>query len=169
MRAWFMGMVLLVCLAATTNAKAAPDGTWRILHTEWTDSDEKGFGDFIRGIAESGCQSTQDCMRGPGNPYRSTDPRGLDFDADCAKWVYMLRAYYAWKNGLPFGYVDQIAGHGNDFRFNGSGNRPVARHDLIDHGGGLAAPQILDEIHDHVSSATYRMDASQSGAILPDF
>ena len=52
-RAWFVIMVLLVCLAAT-NAKAAPDGTWRILHTEWTADDEKGFGDFVRKIAESG-------------------------------------------------------------------------------------------------------------------
>ena len=31
------------------------------------------------------------------------------FHADCAKWDYMLRAYYASKNGLPFSYVDKIA------------------------------------------------------------
>ena len=68
---------------------------------------------------------------------------GIDFEADCANWVYTLRAYYAWKNGLPFGYTDQIAGRGNDFRFNNAGNRIVGRRDLIDRGNGLTAPAIL--------------------------
>ena len=26
------------------------------------------------------------------------------FNADCADLPYMLRAYFAWKNGLPFAY-----------------------------------------------------------------
>ncbi len=166
MRSWLALALLLFCVAIPATAKA---DSWRILHTEWTEADEKGFGDFVTGIAESGCSTTVECMRGPGNPYRATDPRMLDFGADCAKWVYMIRAYYAWKNGLPFGYTNEIAGHGSDFRFNGSGNRLVSRHDLIDHGGGLAAPTILSEIHDHVSSATYRTDAAQSGGVMPDF
>jgi hypothetical protein len=154
---------------AALPAAAKAEGSWRIRHTEWTEADEKGFGDFVRAIAESGCSTTVECMRGPGNPYRATDPRSLNFSADCAKWVYMLRAYYASKNGLPFGFADQIAGRGSDFRFNTGGNRIVGRHDLIDHGGGLAAPAILAEIHDHVSSATYRTDAAQSGGVMPDF
>jgi hypothetical protein len=56
-----------------------------------------------------------------------------------------------------------------DFRFNSAGNRITGRHDLIDRGSGLAAPAILAEIHDHVSSATYRTDAAQSGGVMPDF
>ncbi len=40
----------------------------------------------------------------------------------------MLRAYYAWKNGLPFSYVDKIEGDGSDIlRFSQTSNRaPVA-------------------------------------------
>ena len=158
---------LLLFFTLSTAAKA--DGPWRITHTEWTADDEKGFGDFVRSIAESGCTTTVDCMKGPGNPWRDSDPKSLKFEADCAKWVYMLRAYYAWKNGLPFAYVNQIAGKGSDFRFNGAGNRTVSRRDLVDHGGGLPAIAILSEIHDQVSSATYRIDASQPGAVSTDF
>ena len=167
MRAWLIPLVMLACLVAATNARA--EGNWRILRTEWTEADEKGFGAFVTAIAESGCSTTKDCMRGAANPYRNTDPQSLDFDADCAKWVYMLRAYYSSKNGLPFGYVSDIAGRGNDFRFNGSPNRVVSRQDLVDRGGGLAVPEILAEIHDRVSSATYRTDASQSGPVVSDF
>src|SRR6478735_3438744 len=167
MRAWLALLAMLFCVGLPLSAKA--DSTWRIQRTEWTDADEKGFGDFIRAIADSGCSTTVECMRGPGNPYRASDPRGIDFEADCAKWVYTLRAYYAWKNGLPFGYTNEIAGRGTDFRFNSAGNRITGRHDLIDRGSGLAAPAILAEIHDHVSSATYRTDAAQSGGVMPDF
>jgi hypothetical protein len=167
MRALIGLCVVLLFITASTAAKA--DGPWRITKTEWTADDEKGFGDFVKKIAESGCTTTIECMKGPGNPYRDSDPKSLKFEADCAKWVYMLRAYYAWKNGLPFGYVDQIAGHGSDFRFNGAGNRTVSRHDLVDRGGGLPAVAILSEIHDHVSSASYRVDAAQPGAVISDF
>ena len=168
MRTSIAAVILLIGLTISSAAHAASD-TWRITKTEWTDADEKGFGEFVRAIAESGCSTTAECMHGPANPYRGSDPAALDFKADCAKWVYMLRAYYAWKNGLPFSYVNDIAGHGADFRFNGTSNRPVSRRDLVDHGGGLSPLPILAEIHDHVSSATYRTDASQSGAVLPDF
>lgn len=167
MRVWSVFVMLLLLLASARGASAA-GANWRILHPEWTESDEKGFGDFVRAIAESGCSTTVECMRGPGNPYRDSDPSSLNFKADCAKWVYMLRGYYAWKNGLPFGYVNGIAGNG-DARFNSSGNRSVSRRELVDHGGGLSAPAILAEIHGEVSSATYRTDAAQSGSILSDF
>jgi len=169
MRTSFAAIILLIGLTVSSAAQAASDLSWRILKTEWTDTDEKGFGEFVRAIAESGCSTTAECMHGPANPYRSSDPASLEFKADCAKWVYMLRAYYAWKNGLPFSYVNDIAGRGTDFRFNGTSNRPVSRRDLVDHGGGLPAVAILSEIHDHVSSATYRTDASQPGSVLPDF
>jgi hypothetical protein len=169
MRAWFASAILAVLLALSFHAHAADGGGWRIRHSEWTQSDEKGFGVFIRAIAESGCQTTVACMRGSGNPYRDSDSASIDFDADCAKWVYMLRAYYAWKNDLPFGYVSDISGPGADFRFNETGNRITARHEFIDRGAGLQGAPLLAEIHDRVSSATYRTDAAHSGSLQSDF
>ena len=125
-----IGVAVLVCvLAILAQPAAAATMPWRITKTEWTAADEKGFGDFVKKIAESGCTTTIECMKGPGNPYRDSDPKSLKFEADCAKWVYMLRAYYAWKNGLPFSYVDQIAGEGADIRFSPNSNRALSRRD----------------------------------------
>ena len=43
------------------------------------------------------------------NPlYRASNPAGMHFYADCADLPYMLRAYYAWKNGLPFSYSTAV-------------------------------------------------------------
>ena len=57
-------------------------------------------------------------------PLILTDGKGINFNADCADLVYMLRAYYAWKNGLPFSYVTGVYSRGGgDFR------RPDPRRD----------------------------------------
>ena len=108
----------------------APPGPWRITRTEWRTADEDGFGEFLREIAESGCTTTVSCMQSAANFYRDSDPPSFLFHADCAKWAYMLRAYYASKNGLPFSYVDRISGDGTDLSFSATSNLALERHDL---------------------------------------
>jgi hypothetical protein len=81
----------------------------------------------------------------------------------------MLRAYYAWKNGLPFGYVNGISTQAADARFGGKANRAASRRDLIDRGGGLDGVAVLRDIHTNVSTATYRTDAAEQGAVQSDF
>lgn len=142
---------------------------WRITKTEWSATDERGFGDFVRAIAESGCKTTVECMRGPGNPYHEGDPVALEFHADCAKWVYMLRAYYASKHGLPFSYVDKVSGEGADIRFSATSNLALSRHDLVDKGKGVPADVALKNIHNQVWSATYRMDPATESPVSQDF
>src|SRR5262249_17417021 len=73
-----------------------------------------------------------------------------------------------WKNGLPFAYVDAVAGKGRDIRYEGA-NRASSRRELIDRGGGLNAPEILQAIHTGVSSATYRTDPGVQAGVLSDF
>jgi len=167
-RGFFAALAMLASAGTIFRAEAAPI-SWRISKTEWTAADEKRFGDFVRTIAESGCKTTVECMKGPGNPYRGSDPAGLTFHADCAKWIYMLRAYYAWKNGLPFSYVDKIAGKGTDIRFSQSSNHALSRHDLVDRGTGIAAEAALKAIHNKVWSATYRMDPVAEIPVEQDF
>ena len=161
--------VVLCALAAAVFPARAETLPWRITKTEWSAADEKGFGEFIRAIAESGCTTSVACMRGPGNPYRSSDPASLAFHADCAKWVYMLRAYYASKNGLPFSYVDKISGEGADIRFSATSNHALSRHDLTDRGAGIPTEATLYKIHNQVWSATYRMDPSAEDPVIQDF
>ncbi len=121
---------LLGTSAAHADGQNAPTGVWYITKSEWTEADEKGFGDFVRAIGHSGCTATVECLRVAANPYRDSDPKSLKFIADCADFPYMLRAYYAWKNGLPFSYVNGVSGKGSDIRFEG-GNHPSSRRPRV--------------------------------------
>lgn len=163
---WAAALTCLVLATATVSAAAAP---WRITKTSWSAADERGFGDFVRAIGQSGCDTTIGCLRSPANPYRASDPKSLRFIADCADLPYMLRAYYAWKNGLPFTYVNGVTGHGGDIRYSSNPNRPVSRRSLVDRGRGLNAVAILSQIHRQVSTATYRTDPAREGRVLSDF
>ena len=159
-------LALVICLCVPA-AHAA--GAWRIVKDRWSDADEKGFGDFVAAIGASNCSSSESCLRDPANPYRATDGRFLDIDVDCAKLPYLLRAYYAWKNGLPFSFVDAVSGAGGDLRYTKSANRPVGRHDFIDRGQGLNGPNVVREVIGTVFSGTYRTDASEHRGVLSDF
>ena len=166
----FAGIAFVVLLGVSGSAQGA-ESVWRITKAEWSASDEKRFGEFVASVATSGCTTTSDCLKGAGNPYRSTDPKPLRIAADCAKFPYMLRAYFAAKNGLPFSYISQItAADALDPRFSVTGNQPKARRDFIDHGNGMSVAAAIDEIRANVWSATYRMDASsQHGPVIADF
>lgn len=166
----FSGITFAVFLGVCGSAQGA-ESAWKITKTEWSTSDEKQFGDFVASIARSGCTTTSGCLNGPANPYRSTDAKPLDFDADCAKFAYMLRAYFAAKNGLPFSYVSQItATDAFDPRFSVGGNKPKTRRAFTDDGNGISASEVIDDIRANVWSATYRMDAgNEHGAVISDF
>jgi len=155
---------LLAC--ASWSAQAAP---WRIVKDHWGAEDEAGFGRFVTALGESDCSSSESCLRDTANPYRRTDQHFLDIDVDCAKWPYLLRAYYAWKNGLPFSYVDGLSGEGGDLRFTKTANHATSRHDIVDHGDGIEAPGAIRRILDTVYSGTYRTDASERRGVPSDF
>jgi hypothetical protein len=142
---------------------------WRITKDHWSPEDEQGFGRFVAAIGASNCSSTQSCLRDKSNPYRDTDQNFVDIDVDCAKWPYLLRGYYAWKNHLPFGYVDAVNGAAGDLRYNKTSNRATSRHDVIDHGSGIDAPNALRQMFDAVFSGTYRTDAAERKGVLSDF
>ncbi len=159
MRAFLAALILMLGCAT---AHAEP---WRITKDHWDASDEAGFGAFLAALGDSGCSSSQSCLRDPANPYRGSDGRFLDIDVDCAKLPYLLRAYYAWKHGLPFAYVDGVAGS----RFGHASNRIVSRAGMIDHGGGIDAPAAIRTMLDNVYSGTFRTDAAHDNAIPADF
>src|SRR4029079_18846780 len=134
MRGGLVAALTAALMVGSTAAYAAAQtrsSVWTITKTEWSEADEKGFSDFVHAIGQSGCSETVACLRSAANKYRDTDPKALKFLADCADFPYMLRAYYAWKNGLPFSYVNGTAGEG-DQKFN-DGNKTVGRRDLVDH------------------------------------
>lgn len=166
MRVWLFA--LLFAVLTGTVAQAAGPMPWRIMKDRWEQADEEGFARFVVALAESNCSSSQSCLRSQANPWRDTDRRFQDIDADCAKFAYLLRAYYAWKNGLPFSYVDAISGDG-DTRYNSGGNQLVSRHDMIDAGGGIDAPSALKQMLKVVFTGTLRSDAGKQTRIDSDF
>jgi hypothetical protein len=152
-------MVLRLFIAVLIASLAAPawaaSSTWNVSKNEWTQADEDGYAAFIQRIGESGCETPDDCINSDVNPYRNSDGRGINFNADCADLVYMLRAYYAWKNGLPFTYVDGVyARGGGDVRFSSKGNRVAGRRHVT---GGESGRSVINAIRDAVSSATFRI------------
>jgi hypothetical protein len=157
--------ILILCLGCAS-AQAAPlNHSWRIVKDHWDASDEAGFGAFVTALGDSGCSSSQSCLRDPANPYRGSDGRFLDVDVDCAKLPYLLRAYYAWKNGLPFSYVDGVSGS----RFGHQPNRIVSRAGVIDHGGGIDGASAIRAMLNNVYSGTFRTDAANDGVLPADF
>jgi hypothetical protein len=150
-------------------AEAANGANWKIFKTEWSADDERGFGEFVRAIGESGCNSSIDCLRSSANPFHGDDPAALRVFADCADWPYALRVYYAWKIGLPFRYVNGVSGSAGDIRFSTTANQPRSKRDIVDQGNVLRGSTILDEIRNSVSTATYHTDAGHEGSVLSDF
>ena len=159
MRALILAIALLA--AVIPAAQAAP---WRITKDHWDEADERGFGAFVTALGESGCNSSQSCLRSEANPWRGTDAGFMDVDADCAKLPYLLRGYYAWKNGLPFTYA-QVVGE----RFSAGGNRVAGRTDLIDRGGGIDANRALRQMMETVFSGTFRVDPGSPNGKPSDF
>ncbi|HWU26145.1 MAG TPA: hypothetical protein VN154_07040 [Rhizomicrobium sp.] len=166
MRASGLILASLLILLGAAPAHAKP---WRILKDHWSEADEKGFGAFVTAIGATDCSSSESCLRNPANPYRNTDQNFVDIDVDCAKLPYLLRAYYAWKNGLPFGYVSAVSGGGGDLRYTKTANHAVSRVDLIDHGKGIDAPLAIKTMLASVFSGTYRTDAGETHGVPSDF
>ena len=169
-----MRMLLLAALGLTLLAAApASAAPWRITSDHWSQADEDGFSRFVTAIGESGCSSSESCLRSSANSWAGNEDRQfLDVDVDCAKLPYLLRAYYAWKKGLPFSYVDAIGAMGNekgDARYSKFANLPVSRMAILDNGGGINGARAMRDMLDTVYSATYRTDAGQARGVAADF
>jgi hypothetical protein len=139
-----------------------------IRYDHWTAADERGYSEFIRAIGESGCHTVDSCLHGTGNPFRASDPAGLPFRSDCADFPYILRAYYAWKRGLPFSYeyVVEPRGRTRDIRYTPDGNEVVERKDVLSLSSTGYA--LLDTLRDVISSATYRIHPDLDAPLPPD-
>ena len=168
MRSSFKTAILALVLAGLSTPALSFD--WKITKDRWSPEDEAGFSAFIQALGEDSCQSVDDCLASDANPFRDTDPPHFRLRPDCADMPYVLRAYYAAKNGLPFSYINGVSPIGSsDWRFGPNGNRVVARRDIIDRGGRLNAHAILQEIRNVVSTATFRVDPAFNKAPYHDF
>jgi hypothetical protein len=154
--------------AAPAAAAANPSDLYVVRYDRWTEADERGFGEFITGIGESDCHTVNACLHGPGNPFRASDSQWTVFHSDCADLPYVLRAYYAWKRGLPFSYENAVEprGHTRDIRYTPNGNEVTERKDVLT--GSISGYELLDVVRDQISSASYRIHPDLDAPLTPD-
>ena len=151
--------LLLIAAAAGAEASDVPRA-WKITKDHWSADDERRFGQFVVGFGEHDCKDPAACFKSTANPYRDIDPPDLRMDGDCADFIYQLRAYFAWKNGLPFSYPLYVAarsGPVEDFRFSDSGNMIVARLQLEWQPDADPVKLLLD-LRGTVSTAMFRIE-----------
>jgi hypothetical protein len=132
---------------------------WTVKNS-WSPAMEDKFAEFINVMGDDGCGSLNRCFKSPSaNPfYVNKTPSDVSYYADCADLPFALRAYFAWMEGLPFDYVDDVVSvnGGGDIRYTKDGNRPTGYRKL-NFGGVYDGPRELRNISDMVSTAMYRM------------
>jgi hypothetical protein len=134
----------------------------------WSEADERDYSRFVADIGDSGCNTVDSCLHSVRNPFHGTDPDGVYFGSDCADLAYNLRFYFAWKRGLPFGYVSAVSaqGSGRDIRYTYRGNAVAERTTV--RGGIESGYAIWDRIRDDVSSGTFRIPPNLEEPQDPD-
>jgi len=144
--------------------------TWRVYKRSWSQADEDGYSAFVKAIGYQQCSSLEICLASEANPYRHEDDD--EFIGDCADMAYMLRAYYAWKNGLPFSYQNAMRtadGANEDLRYSKNGNIVAGRRYAIGK-KPIHAPSFIKRIGGEVSTAMFRTHPEKgAGSSFDDF
>jgi hypothetical protein len=116
---------------------------WKITQPQWNENHEKSFGEFVARLGDAvekrKCNRVDTCLKSEANPYFKSDAPGLTYYADCADLPYYLRAYFAWKNQLPFSVISKmqpnLLADGNpsdrDIRYSPKGNFIAERYDVL--------------------------------------
>jgi hypothetical protein len=151
------GLTALSLALGVPTAAAQDSVTYRVMREAWSDADERGYSEFIQAIGNANCRTVDQCLKNPANPFARSDPDGISWHADCADLPYFLRAYYAWKRGLPFSYISAVAPKGStsDIRYTQRGNDIVGRRDILT--GTTSGPALLTDLRHTISSAMYRL------------
>ena len=166
MRLFALFLLLLPILGDA--ARAQPSSIYVVRYDHWSEGDERGYSDFIAALGAADCHTVDQCLHDPANPFRASDPPGTVFESDCSDLPYVLRFYYAWKQGLPFSYEDAVEpiGAARDNRYSPNGNRVTSRRTVPS--GVFTGLQVIAQIEDAVSSATYRIHPDVDAPLPPD-
>ncbi|MEZ5893874.1 MAG: hypothetical protein R3C58_12125 [Parvularculaceae bacterium] len=156
-------------LAETIPAAVNTGRHWEVFKDHWSAADQEGYSAFVAAIGRSDCTSINSCLKNEANPYRSeVDP---EIHGDCADMAYVLRAYYAWKNGLPFSYQNGMRTadrSGDDLRYSREGNIVASRRQIINSVSNASA--FISRIGSEVSTAMFRTNPENGdGKNFDDF
>jgi len=152
-----------------TTLAQATDTSWKIKKTAWSDADEKSYSEFVwligQAVEKRECKSFKECLQQPNNPYKGSDAGQLDIHVDCARLAYALRAYFAWKNALPFSHISQVgprteADKEDNLRYTKNGNLVSARSNMLPTGNKLndGPTYITGKLMNSVYTAVFRLE-----------
>jgi len=124
----------------------------------WTPALEADYGRFVaaigQGFASHRCHRLDGCLLNPSvNPLYTPGDVRLGLHPDCADLAYVLRAYFAFKRDLPFGWVRTMGGDGGDPRYLMDGT-PVAWSQWSRF---ATAREVLTELSSQVHSGMFRL------------
>ena len=86
---------------------------WKVTKDSWSQADEQGYSAFVKKLGYGKCNNLDKCLSSESiNSLISEEDMKNIYYSDCADLPYYVRAYYAYKNQLPFSFV--------------SGTQPVA-------------------------------------------
>lgn len=181
-------LFVLAAITATSVFSQTSSTSWKIKKTTWTTDDEKKYSEFVsligQAVEKRQCNSFKSCLQHPNNPYRGSDSGKLEIFADCAKLSYTMRAYFAWKNGLPFSYANgmkmaDIPGNelSSDKKYSKYGNIVRSRYEIKPRKNTAGAWQIPEAVSSikgiagSVNSANFRFhyDNSDAKDLFSDF
>lgn len=154
--------------------------TWQIKSTGWSPAHEKAYQEFVTGIGmareQKLCGTVDQCLKHPvaNRLYYQKNPKELRTYSDCADLPFVLRAYFAWMNNLPFAYPNDVAkandsDAGSDIRYTPNGNK-INGHYIVKTGDNFN--KIIANLSDSVSSAMFRIHPQQDvidSIRYPDF
>lgn len=175
-----------------------PEAPWVVTKDRWAQADELNWQNFVRSLGQSSCNTLDTCLASSSNPYRDENDVNAFHYSDCADFPMYMRAYFSYKNSLPFsmvagfetnplsdeqqekiekrklqeeakGQLDSYLKTLADNRYSVNGNRPMNRYN-VPHSGGAARDffKAMDTLHDAISSGTYRMFMAE-GDVQSDF
>lgn len=184
-RSWkssvFAGAVCLAGLSPGAHAAGVPaEYQWKIKSTSWSATDEQRYAEFIsilgKAVKRRKCNNVHRCLKSKkANPfYAASDPKRMRFYADCADLPHMLRAYFAWKNGLPFSYATALSprgGRSRDVRYSPRGNSVLKRVDVVQKARNkpIDVRKVFTHIKDSIHSGHFRILHKPKDPGLPDF
>jgi hypothetical protein len=152
-------------------ARGPGPGAWAVTG-DWSRATENLFSAWIEHLfddpldAEPSWRGLHEVTRDPARNFLhdhlalgEDDEHGLRLEPDCADFPYFLRAYFAWKLGLPFGYSECSEG---------SGTRPPhcgRWHTQLETSGARGAPlQRMQLLLSHGVADTVQSSAGRTPA-----
>ena len=168
---------VFVALPLFLSVSAAQAGTWVVTKNTWSAQDEANYQQFVVRFGQSKCNTVDSCFKDPQvNPWLNDEDRAQTFTSDCGRLPYIMRMYFAYKNGLPFSAVTWVGltpeedGTGRGLTNSVNGNIMKGRQQAPSRNGRAVNYWSFHKmIMSSVFTGNYRFDAQRDMTVLPDF